>query len=54
MDGNYRPVFASYRDRGLIPAALLARGLDATSVGAITGGDFPGIFQASQQKAARF
>ncbi|MBS0417765.1 MAG: membrane dipeptidase [Proteobacteria bacterium] len=48
MDANYRPVFASYRDWSLIPAALFARGLDEASVSAIMGGNFLRIFRASQ------
>jgi membrane dipeptidase len=52
MDGNYRPVFTNYRDWSLIPAALLARGLDAASVGKIMGGNFLRIFQESQPGAA--
>jgi membrane dipeptidase len=52
MDSNYRPVFTSYRDWSLIPAALLARGLDAALVGKIMGGNFLRIFEAVQRGAA--
>jgi membrane dipeptidase len=48
MDANYRPVFATYRDWSLIPGALLARGLDARSVGAIMGENFLRVFQVVQ------
>jgi membrane dipeptidase len=46
MDANYRPVFRSYRDWSLIPAALLARGLDEAAVAKVMGGNFLGVFTA--------
>ncbi|MCC7411382.1 MAG: membrane dipeptidase [Gammaproteobacteria bacterium] len=45
MDANYRPVFTSYRDWSLLPAALLARGLDEAAVARIMGGNFMRVFQ---------
>jgi membrane dipeptidase len=47
MDANYRPVFGSYRDWGLIPAALLARGLHDADVAKIMGGNFLRVFAAA-------
>jgi membrane dipeptidase len=47
MDANYRPVFRNYRDWGLIPAALLARGLAEPDVAKIMGGNFLRIFAAT-------
>lgn len=47
MDANYKPVFTSYRDWSLIPAALLAKGLHAQDVEKIMGGNFIRIFRAA-------
>ncbi len=47
MDANFRPVFRSYRDWSLIPAALLARGMRETEVANIMGGNFLRVFKAS-------
>lgn len=46
MDANYKPVFTSYRDWSLIPAALLAKGLHTHEVEKIMGGNFIRIFRA--------
>jgi len=47
MDANYKPVLRSYRDWGLIPAALLARGMHESEVAKIMGGNFLRIFKAN-------
>jgi len=47
MDANFRPILRSYRDWSLIPAALLAHGLDEASVAKIMGGNFLRVFKAS-------
>jgi membrane dipeptidase len=52
MDANYRPVFTSYRDWSLIPAALLARGVDEGSVAKIMGENFLRVFEAVLAPAA--
>jgi membrane dipeptidase len=44
MDANYRPVFTDYRDWGVIPAALLARGLSEAETAKVMGGNFLRIF----------
>jgi membrane dipeptidase len=44
MDANYMPVFADYAQWGLIPAALLARGVGETDVAKIMGGNFLRVF----------
>lgn len=44
MDGNYRPVFNSYDQLHLIPAALLARGLSEEDTALIMGGNFMRVF----------
>jgi len=46
MDANYRPILRNYRDWSLIPAALLARGLDEVSVAKVMGGNFLRVFAA--------
>ena len=53
MDANFRPVFRSYRDWSLIPAALLARGMHETEVANIMGGNFLRVFNASLSLAPR-
>ena len=53
MDANYRPVLRNYRDWGLIPAALLARGLDEAAVAKVMGENFLRIFQATLSGKAR-
>jgi membrane dipeptidase len=53
MDANYRPVFPSYRDWGLIPAALLARGVAEAEVAKIMGGNFLRVFAAALAHTAR-
>jgi membrane dipeptidase len=50
MDANYRPVFTSYRDWSLIPAALLARGLATSDVAQIMGGNFLRVLGAVQAR----
>ena len=40
MDANYKPVFTTYQDWSLIPAALLAHGMAPTEVSAVMGGNF--------------
>ena len=47
MDANFKPVFRSYRDWGLIPAALLARGLREDEAAKITGANFLRVFKAN-------
>jgi membrane dipeptidase len=47
MDANYRPVFQSYRDWSLIPAALLARGMSEAEAAKIMGGNFLRVFRAN-------
>lgn len=47
MDANYRPVLRSYLDWGLIPAALLARGMHDAEVAKIMGGNFQRVFRAN-------
>ena len=48
MDANFKPVLRSYRDWSLIPAALLARGLQDQEVAKIMGGNFLRVFQATR------
>jgi len=47
MDANFKPVFRSYRDWSLIPAALLARGMHETEVANIMGENFLRVFKAN-------
>jgi membrane dipeptidase len=47
MDANFKPVLRSYRDWGLIPSALLARGLHEEEVAKIMGGNFLRVFKAN-------
>jgi membrane dipeptidase len=47
MDANFKPVFRSYRDWGLIPAALLARGLRQDEAAKIMGANFLRVFKAN-------
>jgi membrane dipeptidase len=47
MDANFKPVLRSYRDWGLIPAALLAQGLRDDEVAKIMGGNFLRVFRAN-------
>jgi membrane dipeptidase len=49
MDANFKPVLRSYRDWSLIPAALLARGLQHQDVAKIMGGNFLRVFKANQR-----
>ena len=44
MDANYMPVFTDYAQWGLIPAALLARGLDEADTAKLMGGNFLRVF----------
>lgn len=53
MDANYRPVFRNYRDWGLIPAALLARGLGESDVAKIMGENFLRVFAAALARTPR-
>jgi membrane dipeptidase len=53
MDANFRPVFHSYRDWSLIPAALLARGMHESEVANIMGGNFLRVFKASLSHTPR-
>jgi membrane dipeptidase len=53
MDANFRPVFRSYRDWSLIPAALLARGMHEKEVANILGGNFLRVFKAGLSPAPR-
>ena len=47
MDANFKPVFRSYRDWGLMPAALLARGLREDEAAKVMGGNFLRVFKAN-------
>ena len=47
MDANFKPVLRSYRDWGLIPAALLAQGLREDEAAKIMGGNFLRVFKAN-------
>jgi membrane dipeptidase len=47
MDANYKPVLRNYRDFGLIPAALLARGMHEAEVARIIGGNFLRVMRAN-------
>jgi membrane dipeptidase len=47
MDANFKPVLKSYRDWGLIPAALLARGFSEEDTAKIMGGNFMRVFAAN-------
>ena len=44
MDANYLPVFSDYAQWGLIPAALLARGLGEADAAKVMGGNFLRVF----------
>ena len=46
MDANYMPVFTDYAQWGLIPAALLARGVGEADTAKIMGGNFLRVFGA--------
>lgn len=48
MDANYMPVFADYRHWGLIPAALLARGLSEEETAKVVGGNFLRVMAAQR------
>jgi membrane dipeptidase len=48
MDANFKPVLRSYRDWGLIPAALLARGLRDGEVAKVMGANFQRVFKANR------
>lgn len=48
MDANYMPVFADYRHWGLIPAALLARGLGEEETAKVVGGNFLRVMAAQR------
>jgi membrane dipeptidase len=48
MDANYRPVFQNYRDWSLIPAALLARGVQTHELAQVMGGNFMRLFERHQ------
>ena len=50
MDANLRPVIRNYRDWGLIPAALLARGMHENEVAAIMGQNFSRVFEESVRR----
>jgi membrane dipeptidase len=50
MDANFKPVLRSYRDWSLIPAALLARGLQDEEVAKIMGGNFLRVFKSNQTR----
>ena len=52
MDGNYKPVFRNYRDWGLIPAALMARGLHENEAAAVMGGNFMRVFKKTLSAVA--
>jgi membrane dipeptidase len=47
MDANFKPVLRSYRDWGLIPAALLARGMHDEEVAKIMGENFLRVFRSN-------
>jgi membrane dipeptidase len=48
MDANFQPVFDSYEDWPMIPAALLERGLAEQDVAAIMGENFARVFAANR------
>jgi len=48
MDANYKPVLRSYRDWSLIPAALLAKGMQEREVAAIMGSNFQCVLEAQR------
>ncbi|WP_298742872.1 membrane dipeptidase [uncultured Brevundimonas sp.] len=48
MDANFRPVFADYSRWGLIPAALLARGLTEEETAKVVGGNFLRLMAAQR------
>jgi membrane dipeptidase len=52
MDANFKPVLRSYRDWGLIPAALLARGMHDEEVAKIMGGNFLRLFKENLKNNA--
>jgi len=47
MDANFMPVFTSYLDWHMIPAALLARRLAEAEVEKVMGGNFLRVFAAN-------
>ena len=51
MDANYKPVLRSYRDWGLLPAALLARGMREDETAKIMGDNFLRVFGANLARA---
>lgn len=44
MDANYRPVFADYADFPRIPEGLMRRGMSASEVARVVGGNFQRVF----------
>jgi len=50
MDANFKPVLRSYRDWSLIPAALLARGMQEEEVAKIMGGNFLRVFKSNLER----
>lgn len=50
IDANYAPVFTDYRQWHLIPAALLARGLNQAETAKVMGGNFVRLFQTAANR----
>jgi membrane dipeptidase len=50
LDFTFKPVFKSYRDWSLIPAALLAHGMHEAEVAKILGGNFLRLVDATRHK----
>jgi membrane dipeptidase len=48
MDANFMPVFTTYRLWGLLPAALLARGMAEAEAAKVLGGNFLRVFEANR------
>lgn len=53
MDANYRPVFDSYENWPLIPAALLERGMSEPETAAVMGENFRRVFAANREGTKR-
>ena len=51
MDANYKPVFSTYRDWSLLPAALLARGFGEKDVAKVMGENFLRVWAAAQARS---
>jgi membrane dipeptidase len=49
MDANYKPVFSNYKDWSLVPAALLARGMQEGEVAKVLGGNLLAVYRANSK-----